>query len=176
MQNPDEVLQDAQYLKSFLARSATQLTDYGIHHLNELLTEGSYSVFFRNDHFSTIHKNNDRLYTLVTDLGFKDRPDIVWQSLTSVKGSNDGFYTSEFVATTLERPESSQVLPSGSRELPPTTDEQLARILQDEEDAAGMRNLSSRERRKLAKEAKKEAKSKDKKAEKRKRRKKCTIL
>ncbi|QLG75080.1 hypothetical protein HG535_0H04070 [Zygotorulaspora mrakii] len=98
----EQVLEDATYLKSFLARSATQLTDYGLRHLKEILVEKSFAILFRNDHFSTIYKNNGELFTLVTDFGFKDRRDIVWQALKSVHGSQDAFYTGNFIPISLE--------------------------------------------------------------------------
>lgn len=101
--NADQVLEDASYIRSFFARSATQLTEYGLRHLKEVLVEKSFAVLFRNDHFSTIYKNNGELFTLVTDQGFKDRGDVVWQALKSVNGSQDTFYTGAFIPTSLER-------------------------------------------------------------------------
>ncbi|CAR29427.1 hypothetical protein ZYGR_0AD01090 [Zygosaccharomyces rouxii] len=98
--NSQEIIEDANYIRSFLARSATQLTDYGLVHLKEILVEKSYAVLFRNDHFSTIYKYEGELFTLVTDLGYKNRPDIVWQSLKSVNGSADVFYTGNFIPAT----------------------------------------------------------------------------
>lgn len=95
--NSQEIIEDASYIRAFLARSATQLTEYGLVHLKELLVEKSYAVLFRNDHFSTIYKYEGELFTLVTDLGYKNRSDIVWQSLKSVNGSADTFYTGNFI-------------------------------------------------------------------------------
>ncbi|CCE65051.1 hypothetical protein TPHA_0J02310 [Tetrapisispora phaffii CBS 4417] len=95
--NKEEVVNDAGYIKSFLARSATQLTNYGLEYLKSIIMERSFVIFFRNDHFSTLYKLNNELYTLVTDLGFKNQKDIVWQSLKSVNGSNDLFYTGDFI-------------------------------------------------------------------------------
>lgn len=156
------LLEDATYIKSFLARSATQLTDYGLHHLRELLLENSYAVLFRNDHFSTIIKHNNELYALVTDLGFKDDEDIVWQSLKSVNGSQDTFYSGRFIPSTLQKSNTEVTsATSGSRArnpfLDPTnsradaqassgpntmTDEQYARQLQEQEDARVARSYN----------------------------------
>lgn len=180
VENPDDILQDAQYLKSFLARSATQLTEYGIHHLNELLVEGSYAVFFRNDHFSTLHKRNGELFLLVTDLGFKDRADMVWQELKSVKGSHDGFFTADFLPTSLERADvtAGTEIAEYSQSEPEMTDEQLARMLQEEEDAQYVKNLQQQQQQRDSRGNESRLnKKKDKKAEKRKRKfKKCIIL
>lgn len=98
--NSQEIVEDASYIRSFLARSATQLTEYGLVHLKEILVEKSYAILFRNDHFSTIYKYEGELFTLVTDLGYKNRSDIVWQSLKSVNGSADMFYTGSFIHAT----------------------------------------------------------------------------
>ncbi|CDO91755.1 unnamed protein product [Kluyveromyces dobzhanskii CBS 2104] len=154
VENPVQVLEDAQYLKSFLARSATQLTEYGIQHLHQLLQENSYSVFFRNDHFSTVHKSNGKLYTLVTDLGYKSASNIVWQSLRSVKGNQDSFFTSEFLPTSLDQAAASGLDSAAATHQPndesSLTDEQLARLLQEEEDSRGVNDLRSRQERRAA--------------------------
>ena len=48
-QTADQILSDSNYIKAFLARSATQLTDSGLAHLRELQVEKSFCVLFRND-------------------------------------------------------------------------------------------------------------------------------
>ncbi|EDO19412.1 hypothetical protein Kpol_1002p59 [Vanderwaltozyma polyspora DSM 70294] len=153
--NPQEVLDDASYIKSFLARSATQLTEYGLKHLREVIMENSYAVLFRNDHFATIHKYNGELYTLVTDLGYKNNTNVIWQSLKSVNGSQDNFYTGQFIFTNAE-PEERQLANAVSNPFSDQNedsavpmnlnqavtqnndtvedDEELARRLQEEED------------------------------------------
>ena len=101
--NADEILQDANYLKSFLARSATQLTDYGLNHLKEIMVEKSFAVLYRNDGYFTLHKNNGELYILVVDNNYSDSNDIVWKSLKSVSGSQDSYYTGNFIPASVER-------------------------------------------------------------------------
>ncbi|CCD26687.1 Miy3p NDAI_0I01180 [Naumovozyma dairenensis CBS 421] len=103
VENSQEILEDAQYVKAFLARSATQLTEYGLRHLRELLVEKSYAVLFRNDTFVTIYKNNGELYMLETDPTYKNDRDIIWKSLRSVNGSQDNYYTGSFILASLER-------------------------------------------------------------------------
>ncbi|CCH59343.1 hypothetical protein TBLA_0B05100 [Henningerozyma blattae CBS 6284] len=100
-----QILDTATYVKAFLARSATQLTEYGLTYLKEVLLEKSFAVLFRNDHFLTLYKNNNELYTLVTDLGYKSRTDIVWESLKSVNGSQDIFYTGDFIQSAFAKRE-----------------------------------------------------------------------
>ncbi|SCU88073.1 LAMI_0D08658g1_1 [Lachancea mirantina] len=154
------ILEDANYIKAFLARSATQLTDYGLVHLKEVLLEKSYAILFRNDHFSTIIKSNGELFLLVTDQGFRSSPDIVWQSLKSVNGSQDTFYTGDFISASLQKagtqtsyrtqgasqhgsnpfldPQDTRSSPRGNEYM---TDEELARQLQEQEDARVARSM-----------------------------------
>ncbi|SCU80567.1 LAME_0B03752g1_1 [Lachancea meyersii CBS 8951] len=156
------VLEDAGFIKSFFARSATQLTECGLDHMKEVLLENSYAVMFRNDHFATICKSNNQLYTLVTDLGFKENANVVWQSLKSVNGSQDTFFTGNFLPAMSDRSatldSSMAAVPRGGTNNPfadPVgsgssvaendsnfmTDEQYARQLQEQEDARVARNM-----------------------------------
>ncbi|GAV55719.1 hypothetical protein ZYGR_0AY01110 [Zygosaccharomyces rouxii] len=167
--NSQEIVEDANYIRAFLARSATQLTDYGLVHLKEILVEKSYAVLFRNDHFSTIYKYEGELFTLVTDLGYRNRSDIVWQSLRSVNGSADVFYTGNFIHATPATQESFDQPAAAGTTLDPAVsdvrvsnpfvgegeseasavyhtqqledDEALAKVLQAEEDDRAAANL-----------------------------------
>lgn len=94
----EAIVEDASYLKSFLARSATQFTEYGLEHLKQLLVERSYAVLYRNEHFYTLYKSNGELYTLVTDRAYKSNSEVVWKSLKSVNGSQDTYQTGTFIA------------------------------------------------------------------------------
>lgn len=201
--NASQILEDANYIKSFFARSATQLTEYGLRHLREVLVEKSFAILFRNDHFSAIYKNNGELYTLVTDLGFKGRGDVVWQALKSVNGSQDTFYTGNFIPTSLERTATTatgnpaesfasnpfsdqnesrvptQTSPQGFQQL--EDDEELARRLQEEEDRDAVsrmqRSHSQNDRRTRHSEKKDKSRSKsDKKSSKKDKLKKCIIM
>ncbi|CEP62432.1 MINDY family deubiquitinase LALA0_S05e05534g [Lachancea lanzarotensis] len=156
-------VQDSNFIKSFLARSATQLTECGLDHMKEVLLENSYAVMFRNDHFATICKSNNQLFTLVTDLGFKNDTQVVWQSLKSVNGSQDTFFTGNFLPAMFNRTstQGSSLVPGarGSSNNPfadpaasqhasgpendPNfmTDEQYARQLQEQEDARVARSM-----------------------------------
>nr|CAI6519514.1 BFH_HP1_G0019220.mRNA.1.CDS.1 [Saccharomyces cerevisiae] len=166
-ENSEQIQSDAPYLKSFLARSATQLTEYGLTHLREILVERSYAVLFRNDHFCTLYKNNGELFTLVTDPTYRNRKDINWQSLKSVNGSQDSYYTGNFIPTSLERTEttatgqnesyisnpfsdqntghvtSNQVNSGTSGVQQIEDDEELARRLQEQEDMRAANNMQN---------------------------------
>ncbi|SMN18999.1 similar to Saccharomyces cerevisiae YGL082W Putative protein of unknown function [Maudiozyma saulgeensis] len=159
------IIEDATYLKSFLARSASQFTEYGLEHLKELLVERSFAVLYRNEHFFTLYKNNGELYTLVSDYAHKLNNDVVWKSLKSVNGSQDTYQTGSFIPATINNVTSTPPLtneisnPFGDEDhpndgaandgnmsnLPQSNvpeagqiqdDEELARMLQEEEDRA----------------------------------------
>ncbi|KAL3236540.1 Miy3p RNJ42_01634 [Nakaseomyces bracarensis] len=94
-----QLLEDSTYIKSFLARSATQLTEYGLNHLKEILVEQSFAVLYRSDHYFTLYKVGGELYTLVTDPQYGSSKEVIWMSLRSVNGTHDVFYTSNFFAS-----------------------------------------------------------------------------
>lgn len=139
------LLQRAHSVRQFLTQYPTQLTEYGIAFLNELLPPGNLAVFFRNDHFSTIYKPRRAgraLMVLVTDSGFARRRNIVWQSLSGIGGENDEFYDSELNVSPLDgqqnaadgRATSDQQHQHHEQTLSEVADFELARQLQEEED------------------------------------------
>jgi len=84
----DDSLEEAKALlaEQFLEESASQLTYHGICELNSVMKDGQLAVFFRNNHFSTLCKHGDTLYLLVTDQGFLDQADVVWETLDNIQG------------------------------------------------------------------------------------------
>ena len=64
--NSKEILDDALHIELFLNESPTQLTDIGLQQLREKLLQNTYSILFRNDHFSTLYKYKDQLYIPVS--------------------------------------------------------------------------------------------------------------
>jgi hypothetical protein len=80
---------EGQVVDEFLhVTTASQLTYHGLQQLHETMREREQAVFFRNNHFSVIFKNNGRLFLLVTDLGYKNEPDFVWERLCEVNGDS----------------------------------------------------------------------------------------
>ncbi|XP_018615394.2 ubiquitin carboxyl-terminal hydrolase MINDY-1 [Scleropages formosus] len=75
--------------EQFLESTATQLTYHGLCELNTTAKEGELSVFFRNNHFSTMIKHKGHLYLLVTDQGFLQEEGVVWESLHNVEGDGN---------------------------------------------------------------------------------------
>jgi len=72
--------------QQFLEESASQLTYHGLCELNSVMKEGQLAVFFRNNHFSTMYKQGASLYLLVTDQGFLNNIDVVWETLENIEG------------------------------------------------------------------------------------------
>ncbi|NXY00423.1 MINY1 hydrolase, partial [Centropus bengalensis] len=74
--------------EQFLETTASQLTYHGLCELTAAVKEGELSVFFRNNHFSTMIKHKGHLYLLVTDQGFLQEERVVWESLHNVDGDS----------------------------------------------------------------------------------------
>ncbi|CAF0921367.1 unnamed protein product [Didymodactylos carnosus] len=68
--------------------NASQLTYHGLIELNQTMRDNQLAVLFRNNHFSTIYKRNTHLLVLVTDQGFLNQPDIVWETLRNIDGDS----------------------------------------------------------------------------------------
>uniref|UniRef100_A0A8C2JQN5 Ubiquitin carboxyl-terminal hydrolase n=1 Tax=Cyprinus carpio TaxID=7962 RepID=A0A8C2JQN5_CYPCA len=81
--------------EQFLESTATQLSYHGLCELNTTAKEGELSVFFRNNHFSTMIKHKGHLYLLVTDQGILQEESVVWESLHNVEGDGN-FCDSDF--------------------------------------------------------------------------------
>uniref|UniRef100_A0ACB8G8J3 Ubiquitin carboxyl-terminal hydrolase MINDY-1 n=1 Tax=Sphaerodactylus townsendi TaxID=933632 RepID=A0ACB8G8J3_9SAUR len=74
--------------EQFLESTASQLTYHGLCELTSMVKEGELSVFFRNNHFSTMIKHKSHLYLLVTDQGFLHEEQVAWESLHNVDGDS----------------------------------------------------------------------------------------
>ncbi len=93
-----QLLQDISSIKSFLESYPTQITPYGLEVINESLYPAGSAILFRNDHFSTIYKHPEtgQLFTLVTDVGYSDRDEVIWESLVDVSGQKSAFFSGDF--------------------------------------------------------------------------------
>ncbi|KAM7540047.1 hypothetical protein Aperf_G00000040456 [Anoplocephala perfoliata] len=94
--------------EEFLESAASQLTMCGLCELNERLQEGQLAIFFRNNHFNTIYKKNGQIYMLLTDVGFVNEPNFVWETLNNIDGDSQ-FVDGEFKVVT--KPASPTVSP-----------------------------------------------------------------
>jgi ubiquitin carboxyl-terminal hydrolase MINDY-1/2 len=98
---PDEqrVWEDITSIKSFFGSHPTQLTPTGLRTIQQNLRSGSFAIMFRNDHFSTIYKHpqSGQLYTLITDAGYADRDEVIWESLVDISGNGNEFFSGDFM-------------------------------------------------------------------------------
>ena len=121
-----QLLQDIVSVKSFLKTYPTQLTPHGLDVVSESLFPGAFAILFRNDHFNTIYKHPEsgQLFTLVTDAGYSDRDEVIWESLVDVSGQQSEFFSGDFrpVGNVEEVAGASEAGPEASRptSLPPT--------------------------------------------------------
>ena len=82
-------------VRDWLDDHSNQLSMFGLFQLHQQLPEKELAVFFRNNHFSTIFKENKSLYILVTDQGYLAESQLVWEKLESVNNDNQ-FFTGDF--------------------------------------------------------------------------------
>nr|XP_033779046.1 ubiquitin carboxyl-terminal hydrolase MINDY-1 isoform X2 [Geotrypetes seraphini] len=86
--NDPNLVTEGLIAEQFLESSAAQLTYHGLCELMATVKEGELSVFFRNNHFSTMIKHKGHLYLLVTDQGFLQEEKVTWESLHNVEGDS----------------------------------------------------------------------------------------
>jgi hypothetical protein len=97
----EQNMADIQAIENFVdIENATQLSPFGLTQLTTHLAPGSVSILFRNDHFSTLYKHpqSHQLFTLVTDAGYANHAEVVWESLVDVTGFNTEFLAGDFRA------------------------------------------------------------------------------
>ena len=60
---------------------------------------------FRNDHFSTIYKHpqSGQLFTLITDAGYAERDEIIWESLVDISGARNEYFSGDFMPVSHEQ-------------------------------------------------------------------------
>ncbi|KAK9863969.1 hypothetical protein WJX84_010589 [Apatococcus fuscideae] len=80
---------EAHLLQDFLEGTSSQLTYPGLEGLHGGLRSNELAVFFRNNHFNTIFHHQGHLHILVTDLGYLQHPDVVWERLDRMDGDTE---------------------------------------------------------------------------------------
>lgn len=97
--NEEQLMRDIQKIEEFVnVENATQLSDFGLSELTAKLPPGSMSILFRNDHFSTVYRDpqTPRLFTLVTDAGYANHAEVVWESLVDTNGYHSEYFSGDF--------------------------------------------------------------------------------
>jgi len=84
----DELLEGA-IVEQFINKTASQLTYFGLLELHNNIRERQLCVFFRNNHFCTLFKDEGKLYLLVTDLGYQHEYDVIWEKLDEIDGDTE---------------------------------------------------------------------------------------
>eukprot|EP00871_Galdieria_phlegrea_P000464 jgi/Galph1/1418/GphlegSOOS_G125.1 len=141
-------------IREFLADTSNQLTNCGLEELKRTVQEDELCVFFRNNHFSAMTKHLDNLYLLVSDVGFAEESQVVWEKIKSIHGDSE-FFNSDFQSAismkdSLSNPSATSV----------NTDEQLAAQLQAQENQ-GLTSSANRDTDyELAKKLQKEEQTK----------------
>jgi len=85
------IAHEGHVVNSFLTSTSHQLTYHGLSELHNHLPNHSLCVFFRNNHFSLLTKEDDALFLLVTDLGYANVPEVVWEKLDAIDGATTLF-------------------------------------------------------------------------------------
>jgi ubiquitin carboxyl-terminal hydrolase MINDY-1/2 len=89
IQEKQKLVELGHLCQDFLDESSHQLTLAGVASLLQHLDEDQPSVFFRNNHYGVITKHMGSLYLLVTDLGYAETADVVWERLDMVDGDTE---------------------------------------------------------------------------------------
>ncbi len=84
-----KIASDSAIVDDFLQSTSHQLTYTGLAELHNHISEGKMCVFFRNNHFATMTKSGGHLYLLVTDLGYANVPDVLWEKLDDISGDTE---------------------------------------------------------------------------------------
>ncbi|RYP06492.1 hypothetical protein DL764_003143 [Monosporascus ibericus] len=109
-----QLYQDIITIKSWFSSTATQLTPWGLDVIARSIQPGSFAILFRNDHFSTLYRHPQtlELLTLVTDAGYFTHDEIVWESLSDVRGERAEFFSGDFrIVSGPQQPPSSGDVP-----------------------------------------------------------------
>lgn len=105
----ERIMADIETIQNFVQiENVTQLSPFGLTQLSTQLAPGSISILFRNDHFSTLYKHpqSQNLYTLVTDAGYANHAEVVWESLVDVTGFNSQLLAGDFRVVSHDPPRS----------------------------------------------------------------------
>ena len=90
MESPTtRTLHEGGVIDRFLDTTASQLTYYGLLKLHSYLKDEQLVVFFRANHFNVMVKHSGKLYLLVTDEGYREENEVVWELLDGIDGDTE---------------------------------------------------------------------------------------
>ncbi|CAG5097110.1 Oidioi.mRNA.OKI2018_I69.XSR.g14936.t2.cds [Oikopleura dioica] len=80
---------EKQKLKEWFTQTGSQATEYGIFEMKSKMKPGEVAILFRNNHFFVVTRQEDTIFSLITDQGYLHSPDLVWEEVTvSCDGKN----------------------------------------------------------------------------------------
>jgi len=127
--DPD-VLARVLMAQEFLEQTASQLTISGLIELKSKIKDNEIGILFRNNHFLTLLKRGDEIYTLVTDHGYLTEENIIWETLDSLEGAGR-FFDSNFQPSEVTSKQVSELSAIDMRQLQMEADFLLASFLRD---------------------------------------------
>lgn len=87
---------DITNMEQFGMAYGTQITEYGLEAVKRSMEPGSFSILYRNEHFSTIYRHPDgELFVLVMDEGMASHG-VVWELLVDISQNNAQLFTGDF--------------------------------------------------------------------------------
>ncbi|OBA27329.1 hypothetical protein HANVADRAFT_52356 [Hanseniaspora valbyensis NRRL Y-1626] len=120
------ILDQYNSVKSFLASSATQFTEFGLQLAQKKLNAKDVVIFYKNEQFQILLKGNDGIMYILSPILDSD---LNWRSLKSVNGTDDDYLNS------LQQTNSSNNNFRNGNAEQQLSDEEFARQLQMKEDA-----------------------------------------
>lgn len=146
------VAENQRLIRMWLDETCSQLTMKGLKLLDLDLSSPQFAIFFRNNHFNTLFKKSrNEFYLLITDSSFQSKSGkLVWQSLNSVSGEGDLFFTGDFMPVL----DIDQDI--GQQGETFDSDMMLLRQLQEEEDEALARKMQEKYEKRKTRQSPKE--------------------
>merc|ERR1711924_169345 len=116
----------------------------GLFALQNGMKEREVAVFFRNNHFSTVFKFEDKTHLLVTDSGYRDVPECAWECVTDTHGDN------QFVAGFTSEKDAMAAMAAAQEGAQQDPESLLHHQLQEENDYALALQMQQQEQRQQA--------------------------
>ncbi|OLY80548.1 Protein FAM63A [Smittium mucronatum] len=93
----DSTVEKAVRVNTFLSKSSTMITPYGLSLLGDLLPDNHLCVIFRNNHFCTMYrKHRGELFLLANDEGLAQDENVCWETLVDVQQMGSSFVDCNF--------------------------------------------------------------------------------
>lgn len=134
--------------EEFLEGTASQLTPFGLQELRDKIQDNEIGILFRNNHFLTLFKRDNELYTLVTDHGYLTEENIVWESLDNIEGAGR-YFDATFQSSETTNRQIVEFEAIDQRQKQMESDFQLALSLRDEDFVASSKDNETAQRRSL---------------------------